>query len=216
MGNSSSAGEAMQPPPTPSAAVAGGAGSAASTQDPAAAAAAAAVTGVCEGTGGAAGACGRDADTRQGTVVPAFPVPGGPEVQLQRLSQIFFMGQPRPTNEDSDAPPMLQRRHQRHKELTDKEVKAAVVAVANEIKTGMPMPAKDGTLKPPETWAGIWKDKSTWPGAYVRLEDSDTRAMRCKGDKEWTEESKEFARMHHLVTGTVVFVMPEVSFSKKM
>jgi len=140
----------------------------------------------------------------------SFPDPSGKAIQLQRLSQLYFDGKPTPTNSDADAPPSLEPRVQRHENLPEKEVTAAVKAVVLQLRDGMPMPGEGGGLNPPKKWKGIWKERSEWPGACIDLGDPAVRARGCKRGEEWTAASKQLARKHHLVTGKVVLLLPEV------
>ena len=128
----------------------------------------------------------------------------GEEVQLQRLSALFFDGRPEPTKDDADFPRRLTPREQRHTNLTEQEVKSAVMQVLQPLRETIPTPTKNGGLK---------SAKGKGPAvaaARIQLEESSARARRCKGSGAWTSESKELARVHHLVTGSVVFLMPEV------
>lgn len=182
-----------------------------------AAAAAAAAAGAGEGRAAAAAArhghSGEGTGVDLGRRVPAFPDPKGKEVQLQRLSKLFFGGKAAPTN---DGPDFSRRkvtpREQRHTELTDAAVKAAVNEVVQRLRDEIPLPTKDGRLKTPKAKKGgtLNSGGGGLPGAYITLEDSSVRARRCKGPGGWTAASKALARAHHLVTGTLVFLRPEV------
>ncbi|CAN0256206.1 unnamed protein product, partial [Scytosiphon promiscuus] len=149
---------------------------------------------------------------RSGTIAgdAGFPNPSGPAVQKERLSRFFFNGARCPTMNDPDAPRKLEPRVQRHEDLTPAYVRAAVKAVVLPLCKGMPIPQRDGSLSDPRKWEGLWKNPASWPGPYIHLEDPGVRAERCKESGGWTPESKELARQHHLVTGTVVLLMPEV------
>ena len=162
---------------------------------------------------GAAGVAllGERAVVGRGQRHPAgLPDPTGEEVQKLRLSQLYFHGNPTPTMEDADAPRKLAARKQRHTELTEPEVRKAVNAIVSQLKEGMPMPGNDGALSDRAGWGSAWKDPLSWPSAYMELGEAANRARKCKGPGAWTEASKELARKHHLVCGTVVFLLPEV------
>ena len=187
-----------------------GLGAEAAAAAPAAAAAAAASTAI----GAGAAHNGEAAVANLGRRHPAaFPDPSGTDAQLHRLSQLYFGGKPTPTNEDADAAPSLEKRKQRHTNLKDKAVTEAVNAVVLPLRDGIPLLRKNGELDiSKKKQKGVWlEDRSKWPGAYMKLEDPGIRAERCKGAGGWTAASKELARKHHLVSGTVVLLHPEVS-----
>lgn len=128
--------------------------------------------------------------------------------ELAKLAQAFDARRPLDTDRDAPLPPP--RRQQRHVEATSQTVEAVVTAAVNDFATGMPLPRNDGTLKTFGSQPSRWSVRGG-AVAYVPLGHPSHRADLCKGDGSWSEGSKLQAMNQFLVTGTIVYTVPEVS-----
>ena len=123
---------------------------------------------------------------------------------------------PRGWMDAEDIPPPPQRRVQTHTDFEAGEILKMTTRVAMEYTEGMPRPKPDGTLTPGTgRWSGGIEDVMGMGSLqFMPLPRARIRVLKRKPLAGWDEASMALALADHVVSGTLVFVVPEVSSCK--
>lgn len=109
-------------------------------------------------------------------------------------------------------PPPPQCRVQAHTDLEVSEVHEMTTRIAMEYTEGMPRPKADGSLTlGTGRWSGRTEDViEVGSLPFLRLPRARNRALKRKPAAGWDKASMALALADHVVSGTLVFVVPEV------
>ena len=118
---------------------------------------------------------------------------------------------PRGWMDAEDIPPPPQRRVQTHTDFEAGEILKMTTRVAMEYTEGMPRPKPDGTLTPGTGRSGGIEDVMGMMGSlpFMPLPRARIRALKRKPLAGWEEASMALALADHVVSGTLVFEVPE-------